>query len=132
VTAGAMIFGTPTPRDWLADLGATGVDEQSAMSSWLRQGPARDTFHRRSAPARRTRRLCLGTTGRIKIHSSWWKAAPMTLSVQGQPDQLIEVPTVRQWLQLRGREVGRCLSAGLTESAVMPLDETLATHAHAG
>jgi len=121
----SMIFGAPERVTGMADLGATGVDEQSAMifgysggrlallSQAIRTGSPHEA-------------LLLGTKGKIRVHSSWWKAAPMTLSVDGQPDELIDVPSVGNGYNYEAAEVGRCLREGRTESDVMPLDETLA------
>ncbi|HEU5102422.1 MAG TPA: Gfo/Idh/MocA family oxidoreductase [Roseiflexaceae bacterium] len=121
----SMIFGTPERVTGMAHLGATGVDEQSAMifgysggrlallSQAIRTGSPHEA-------------LLLGTKGKIRVHSSWWKAAPMTLSVDGQPDEIIDAPSVGNGYNYEAAEVGRCLREGRTESHVMPLDETLA------
>jgi hypothetical protein len=60
------------------------------------------------------------------VHSSWWKATTITLSVDSGPDELIDVATVGNGYNYEAAEVGRCLRAGRSESEVMPLDETLA------
>lgn len=121
----SMIFGTPERVASLAHLGATGVDEQSAMIFGYSGGRLAllSQAIRTNSPHEA---LLLGTKGKIRVHSSWWKAAPITLSVDGQPDELIDVPSVGNGYNYEAAEVGRCLREGRTESEVMPLDETLA------
>ncbi|HNP73172.1 MAG TPA: Gfo/Idh/MocA family oxidoreductase [Kouleothrix sp.] len=121
----SMVFGAPERIAGMAHLGATGVDEQSAMIfgyaggqlALLSQATRTNTPHEA---------LLLGTAGRIRVHGSWWKAASMTLSLDGQPDERIDTPSVGNGYNYEAAEVGRCLRAGLAESATMPLDETLA------
>lgn len=125
VSLASMLFGAPERVTGLAHLGSTGVDEQSAMLLGYAGGQLAilSQATRTSTPHEA---LLLGTAGKIRVHSSWWKATTMTLSVDGQPDQLIDVPATGNGYNYEAAEVGRCLRAGATESATMPLDETLA------
>jgi len=125
VSLASMILGTPERVTGMAQLGETGVDEQSAMLFGYSGGRLAllSQAIRTNSPHEA---LLLGTTGKIRVHSSWWKAAPITLSVDGQPDELIDVPAIGNGYNYEAAEVGRCLRAGRTESEVMPLDETLA------
>lgn len=125
VSLASMLFGAPTRIASMASLGATGVDEQSAMLFGYADGQLAilSQATRTSTPHEA---LLLGTSGRIRVHSSWWRATTMTLSVVGKPDELIEVPAPGNGYNYEAAEVGRCLRAGLTESSTMPLDETLA------
>jgi predicted dehydrogenase len=121
----SMVFGAPERVTSMADLGATGVDEQSALIFGYSGGRLAllSQAIRTSSPHEA---LLLGTKGKIRVHGSWWKGAPITLSVDGQPDQVIDVPSVGNGYNYEAAEVGRCLREGRTESEVMPLDETLA------
>jgi predicted dehydrogenase len=124
VSLAAMLFGAPAQVAGLAHLGATGVDEQSAMIFRYPQGQLAvlSSAIRTNSPHEA---LLLGTTGRIRLHSSWWKPTSMTLSTNDRPDQLIELPAVGNGYNYEAAEVGRCLREGRKESEVMPLDETL-------
>jgi predicted dehydrogenase len=124
VSLAAMVFGAPAQVTSLAHLGATGVDEQSAIIFRYAQGQLAilSSAIRTSSPHEA---LLLGTTGMIRLHSSWWKPSAMTLSANGRPDELIEVPTVGNGYNYEAAEVGRCLREGRLASDVMPLDETL-------
>ena len=125
VSLASMIFGTPERVTGMAHLGETGVDEQSAMIFGYAGGQLAllSQAIRTNSPHEA---LLLGTNGKIRVHSSWWKATPITLSVDGKPDELIDLPAVGNGYNYEAAEVGRCLREGRTESAVMPLDETLA------
>jgi predicted dehydrogenase len=125
VSLASMIFGTPERVTGMAHLGETGVDEQSAMIFGYAGGRLAllSQAIRTNSPHEA---LLLGTAGKIRVHSSWWKQTTITLSVDGKPDEVIDVPTAGNGYNYEAAEVGRCLRAGLTESAVMPLDETLA------
>ena len=125
VSLASMIFGTPERVTGMAHLGETGVDEQSAMIFGYAGGQLAllSQAIRTNSPHEA---LLLGTVGKIRVHSSWWKATTITLSVDGRPDELIDLPEVGNGYNYEAAEVGRCLRAGRTESNVMPLDETLA------
>src|SRR5688572_13717091 len=84
----SMIFGTPERVTGMAHLGETGVDEQSAMLFGYSGGRLALVSQaiRTNSPHEA---LLLGTTGKIRVHSSWWKATTITLSVDGRPDELI-------------------------------------------
>ena len=125
VSLASLVFGAPARVTGMAHLGATGVDEQSAMIFGYEHGQLAllSQAIRTSSPHEA---LLLGTEGWIRLHSSWWKHTTMTLSVNGRPDELIEVPAVGNGYNYEAAEVGRCLREGRTESDVMPLDETLA------
>lgn len=125
VSLASMLFGAPTRIASMASLGETSVDEQSAMLFGYADGQLAilSQATRTSTPHEA---LLLGTSGRIRVHSSWWRATTMTLSVVSKPDELIEVPAPGNGYNYEAAEVGRCLRAGLTESPTMSLDETLA------
>ena len=125
VSLASMILGTPQRVTGMAHLGETGVDEQSAMIFGYAGGQLAllSQAIRTNSPHEA---LLLGTVGKIRVHSSWWKATTIALSVDGRPDELIDLPGVGNGYNYEAAEVGRCLQAGRTESDVMPLDETLA------
>jgi len=126
VSLASMVFGDePGDVATLAELGATGVDEQSAFVLKYPGGRLASllTAVRTLTPMEAT---IMGTEGHIRLHTAWWRGSKMTLSVQGRDEQLIELPPEGNGYNYEAQEVGRCLRAGRTESEVMPLDETLA------
>jgi predicted dehydrogenase len=109
----------------LAHLGTTGIDEQSAyvleyekgalavLSSAVRTQSANDAS-------------ILGTEGRIKVHSPFYRSTRITLSVYGKEEQIIDVPFEGNGFNYEAAEVMRGLRAGKTESDILTLDETVA------
>lgn len=67
----------------------------------------------------------LGTAGSIHI-PEFWHGSTVTLSVQGQTPETRSLPLAGNGYNYEAVEVGRCLRAGLKESPVMPLAETVA------
>lgn len=119
-----LIFGIPNQIKSLSHQGETGVDEQSAVLLGYEGGRIALI-----ASAIRTETphvaYLLGTKGRIYIHSPWWKPQTVTLSVNGRPDEVLQIPFEGNGYNYEAAEVARCLREGETESQTMPLDETL-------
>ena len=67
----------------------------------------------------------VGSEGTIVIDPSWWKGESATLKA-GAREECIELPLAGNGYNYEAQEVARCLGEGLTESAVMSLDETVA------
>jgi predicted dehydrogenase len=121
----SMVLGMPTQVVGLAELGATGSDEQSAFILGYPGGQLAvlSCAVRTETPQEAT---IFGTEGRIRIHSQFWRPRTMTLTLNGKPDEVIEVSHEGNGYNYQALEVGNCLRAGKLESDIMPLDETLA------
>lgn len=119
-----MVLGTPDRITSMAELGSTGVDEQTAFILGYDSGPIAvlSTAIRTNTPHEAT---IIGTSGWIKIHSPWWISDILTLKTDGQV-QMISCPFVGNGYNYEAVEAGDCIRAGKTESDIMPLDETLA------
>lgn len=124
VSLASMIFGAPKKIASLAHLGKTGVDEEAAMILSHADGQLAVL-----STALRTETMhdacIMGTTGRIRIDSPWWRPTGMTLSRGGANDERFEFPLKGNGYQFEAEEVGRCLRDDRLESDVMPLDETI-------
>lgn len=68
----------------------------------------------------------VGTTGRVDVASPAWRPSAMTLHRKGAEPEIITAELPGHGYTYQAEEVARCLAAGRTESAVMPLDETVA------
>ncbi len=121
----SMIFGNASRVTGMAHLGETNVDEQAAVILGYDKGKLSlfSTAVRTNTPMEA---FILGTEGRIKIHSLFWKPTKLTLTVYGKEETDIDVPHEGNGYNYEAIEVGNCLRAGKLESDVMPLDETLA------
>lgn len=123
ISLASMIFGTPTDISGLAQIGATGVDEQAAMTLKYTNGQIASltTGIRINTPHEA---VILGTDGSIKINAPWWNASSLVLNANGKRED-VSVPYEGQGMNYQAQEVQSCLRAGKTESAIMPLGETL-------
>jgi predicted dehydrogenase len=125
VSLASWLFGAPDRLAGLTHLGPTGADEQSAVVLGFPAGQLAQLTAavRTDTPQEVT---LAGTEGTIRIHPLWWKPTRMTLTRPGQPDETIELPFQGIGYNYEAAEVARCLRAGLLESPIMPLEETLA------
>ena len=124
VSFASMLFGQPSRVTGMAHLGETGVDEQSAMILGYDQGQLAVLFSAVRTPTPEEATL-MGEGGRIRVHPPVYCPSRMTLSRPGQADEVIEAPYEGNGYNYEAVEVKRCLRAGLLESEIMPLDETL-------
>ncbi len=124
VSFASMVLGAPRHAVGLADLGATGVDEQSAMVLGYDGGrlAVLSSAVRTETPQEV---LIYGTQGRIRVHRKFFQPQKLTVEVSGAEHTEIEMPMQGNGYHYQAVEVARCLRAGLLESEVMPLDETL-------
>ena len=125
VQLASMIFGRqPTEIVSLATLGATGVDELAAMIFKYDDYELATiaTAIRLNTP----HAICLmGSKGIITI-PDWWRPSELTITLACKAPQTMRFDNLGNGYNYQAVEVGRCIRAGLNESAVMPLDETLA------
>jgi predicted dehydrogenase len=125
----ALLLGEPEDIASLASLGTTGVDEQSGYL--LRhKGGALSVL----ASALRTQTSMsawvYGTRGRIHLPKQFWRGQELIIyrtdNRTKQEPERIHKPYPGNGYQFEAQEVIDCLLAGKTESATMPLDESLA------
>jgi predicted dehydrogenase len=124
VSFATMVLGHPERVAALAEIGQTGVDEQAGM---LLAYPGGAVAVLACAVRTMTARQCwiLGTEGRIHLHSPWWQCQKLTVYAGGAEESL-DYPLDCNGFEYQAREVMRCLRAGLSESPVLPLDESMA------
>ncbi len=125
VSMSSMVFGKPPAKIMgLAHMGRTGVDEQSAMILGYADGQlASLSCAVRTQTPQQT--FIVGTKGKIKIHSPFWKGTAATISIEDGEDQMVEMPLEGNGYNYQAREVMKCLRTGKLESDIMPLNETL-------
>ena len=125
ISLASWLLGTPGRIVSLAQLGATGVDEQAAMIFGYDRGQMAllATAIRTSTPSEA---LIAGTEGSIRVHAPWWGPSSFTISRPGREDEHVAPECAGNGYNYEAAEIGRCLREGRTESSVMPLDESLA------
>jgi predicted dehydrogenase len=119
-----MVFGHPESVMGEAHIGATGVDEQAAFV--LRFGGGRlaslTCGVRTASP--QTARIA-GTEGEIVVERFWCMPAATLRRGKDEPQREASVYR-KNGFEYEIDEVHRCLAAGAIESALMPVDESLA------
>ena len=124
VALASMVFGSPSRIVSMGHLGETGVDEQGAIILGYAGGQLAvlSTAIRTNTPHEA---VIMGTQGRIKLNTPWWKGASATLTRGNDEAQDLALPYEGNGYQHEAEEVMRCLRAGKLESETMRLDETL-------
>ena len=123
VSLASFLLGTPTAVSSRAYLGQTGVDEHAAIILEHEGGALAliSTAVRATTPQEA---VIMGTRGHVRLSAPWWK--PETLVVHtAAGEETIYEPLPHNGYPYEVAEVARCLREGLSESPVMPLDETL-------
>ena len=121
-----VLGGTPTAVRAVGRMESTGVDAENALLlAWEdgRFATAQTSFH---SPSPGQARI-FGSTGWIDVLPRFHH--PTTIVVHRSPDdpgERIELPASGAGYSHEIDEVNACLRGGRTESAVMPLDDTLA------
>jgi predicted dehydrogenase len=124
VSLASMLFGPPERIAGLAHLGASGVDEQSAMVLAHGKGELAMCYTAVSTETPQEASI-MGTSGQIRIHSPWWKPTKMSVMAGGRPVEDIEFAVEGNGYNYEAAEVMRCLREGKLESPTMSLDESL-------
>lgn len=122
----SMVFGgAPLKVTGQCHLGETGVDEQSAMLLSYQGGALAVLSCAVRTQSPHDARI-LGTEGSIYI-PGFWHCTEATLTKTGKAPQTAAPVRMGNGYNYEAAEVDRCLRAGLKESPVMPLSETLTT-----
>ena len=123
VSFAAMLLGVnPTKISGQAYLGTTGVDEQfSAILGYETGSLAPLSGAVRTALPNEAR--VIGTEGYIRV-PDFWRASSLELSRKGEIEKF-ELPFRSTGYIHEAEETMYCLREGLTESSIMPLDESL-------
>lgn len=125
VSFASMILGTPRRMTAMVEPTFTGVDGLTSMIFGYDSG-AQAILTCTSSARSATRASVVGTDARLDIEGDFY--APTSFSVvprATQVPQRFEFVTEGRGLHYEALEVARCLRAGLQESPVMPLDETV-------
>ncbi|MGH3417465.1 MAG: Gfo/Idh/MocA family protein [Actinocrinis sp.] len=124
ISFASMVMGTPDKLASFATFTDTGVDAQTSAVFGYPNGAhslvttALDTRTANSASI-------TGTEGRIEVPFYSNGSVPFTLNLLDGTVETFEFTREGRGLRFQAAEVGRALSAGETQSPVMPLDETL-------
>jgi predicted dehydrogenase len=124
VSFASMVLGKPARVVALITPAFTGVDGQTSMLFGFASG-AQAVLTCTSSARTPTRAAIVGTEARIEIDSFFYAPSTFTLIRRDGSATRFEPPHEGNGLHYEADEVARCLRAGLLESPLMPLDETL-------
>jgi predicted dehydrogenase len=125
VSFASMVLGKPARVVALITPAFTGVDGQTSMLFGY-AGGAQAVLTCTSSARTPTRAAIVGTEARIEIDSLFYAPSTFTLIRRDGSATRFEPPHEGNGLHYEADEVARCLGAGLLESPLMPLDESLA------
>ena len=124
VSFASMLLGTPDRISAMVEPSFTGVDGQTSMLFGY-HGGAQAVLTCTSGASSPTRGTIIGTDARIEIDGPFYRPVDFTLVPRiGSPSRF-EFPRPGRGLSHEADEVARCIGAGLLESPVMPLDESI-------
>jgi len=103
----------------------TGVDGQASMIFGYDSG-AQAVLTCTSRARSATRACVTGTEARVEINADFYAPTSFRLITRSGEVTTFDFDVVARGLHYQVQEVARCLEAGLLESPVMPLDETVA------
>ena len=120
----SMLFGKPKTIKAIAALGKSGVDEHDGYLLEHQDGAIANLFvslRGQSSPDV----TLLGSKGKIYLHPPIFCPSRLTLGLYDGGGTEFDLPFESNGYQFEIMEVNRCLQAGLKESELMPLDESL-------
>lgn len=124
ISFASMLLGTPRTVSALIEPAFTGVDGSVAMSFGYDSG-AQAILSCTLAAKTATRACIAGTVARIEVDTSFYAPTSFTLIARSGESERFEFATEGRGLHYEASEVARCIGEGLTESPLMPLDETI-------
>ena len=124
VSFASMVLGKPDQILGLVTPAFTGVDGQTSMLFGYSSG-AQAVLTCTSSAVTPVRAAIVGTEARIEIDSLFYAPSCFTLIRRDGEATRFEPPATGKGLHYEADEVARCLRAGLLESPLMPLDESI-------
>jgi predicted dehydrogenase len=125
VSFASMFLGKPAQVMALITPAFTGVDGQTSMLLGY-TGGAQAVLTCNVSGDTPARAVIVGTEARIEIDGPFFAPASFTLTRHDRSSTRVEPPFEGHGLHYEAEEVERCIRAGLLESPVMPLDESIA------
>jgi predicted dehydrogenase len=124
VSFASMLLGTPDRIAAMVEPSFTGVDGQVSMLFGYEHG-AQALLSCTSSATSPTRGTIIGTDARIEIDEDFYRPVGFTLVPRNGTPSRFDFPRPGRGLSHEADEVARCLRAGLLESPVMPLEESI-------
>ncbi len=120
----SMILGTPTKVTAVSDVAFTGVDAQTSIVLQYDGGQQSISFT--TLETRTANQAAInGTDARIEVDGVFYSPSSFSVISRDGAVERFDIPHEGHGLRHQAAEVGRCLRAGLTESPILTLAETL-------
>jgi predicted dehydrogenase len=120
-----MLLGEPATFQAVTTPAPTGVDANTGIVFGYGSGAVALLHCGFFAKSPQTATV-VGTNGWIDVAGPFWHPDAMTVHRDGAEPETHHVEITGHGYTYQAQEVARCIDAGLTESAVMPLDESVA------
>jgi len=121
-----LVLGAPSKITAVSAPAFTGVDGQTSMLLQY-AGGAHAVLTTAAVSVTPTRAAVVGTEARVEIDRMFFTPSSFTvIHRDGRVLQRYDLPYEGNGLREQAAEVGRCLAAGLKESSLLPLDESVA------
>jgi predicted dehydrogenase len=124
VSFASMVLGTPSRVEVAITPAFSGVDGQTSMI-FTYTGGAQALLSCCSLARTPTRAVIAGTAARLEIAPEFYAPTSFEIVERDGSRRLVDPPHEGGGHWYHAAEVARCLDAGLTESPLMPLDETV-------
>jgi predicted dehydrogenase len=124
ISMASMLFGKPVTIKALAGMGKSGVDEHDGYLLEHDSGALASMYvslRGQSSPDV----TLIGSKGKIYLHPPVFCPSKITLNLYDGNETVFDLPFEANGYQFQALEVNRCIREGLTESELMPLDESL-------
>jgi predicted dehydrogenase len=125
VALGSMLLGAPEVVRAVTTAAPTGVDANTAITARY-PGGAVGLYHCGLWAESPTTATITGKSGYITIDSPFFRPQSFTIHLKDAMPQHQSIALEGHGYTYQAREVARCLHAGITESPLMPLSETIA------
>jgi predicted dehydrogenase len=124
VSFASMLLGPPSRMVAMVDAAFTGVDGQASMIFGYDSGA--QALLTCTSRARSATRACVtGTLARVEIEADFYAPTSFRLITREGDVTNHDFHVAPRGLRFQAIEVARCIAAGLLESPLMPLDETV-------
>jgi predicted dehydrogenase len=120
-----MLLGEPATVQAVSTPAPTGVDANTGILFGYDSGAVALLHCGFLAKSPQTATIT-GTKGWIEVAGPFWHPEAMTLHRDGAEPETSTLDILGKGYTYQAQEVARCLAAGLTESPLMPLDESVA------
>jgi predicted dehydrogenase len=124
ISFASLILGRPETIRALSTAAFTGVDAQTSILLG-HAGGAQALLTCSTSTSTPTRALIAGTEARIEVDSVFFAPTAFTVVPRDGSQPVRYLPQHEGRLRYEADEVARCIRAGLIESPLMPLDETV-------